>query len=406
VNPEALDDFLKSTCVIVVFAYLLTRRRFDATGWLIAIFGAVGLVELWVARERSPYDTYTLIITFAALRFGVRVGASAALIVGLGAPLFLQEETLARTWLALCLSLAAGVIVRRTLPKRRTSLACLLAITLAETGAIVARSLLHRQSEIVFSPSLALLKIAANGLGALLLQLVLDDALARQRTEELRVEVERGRTRLVESQLAALQARVHPHFLFNALTSIAALCRIAPSQAEKAIVILGQLMRRALESSPRHLTTLRVELEAVSSYLELEALRLGSRLMVSCTIQPECVDVLVPPFAVQTLVENAILHGISPCVDPAKLIITVRQGQQHVFVAVGDSGVGMEPSVLKKARTWPMPDETSRPHGIALASEQLVLLLGRVARLRVFSQVGKGTLVVFCIPRQEQVEER
>lgn len=404
-NPETLDEFLKSTCVIVVFAYLLTRQRLEAIGWLGAIFGAVGLVELWLSRERSPYDTYTLIITFAALRFGVRVGAIAALIVGGGAPLFLHEQALMRTWLALGMSLGAGLVVRRTLPERRTSLACFLAITLAETGAILARSLLHRQSEILFSPSLAFLKIGANGLGALLLQMVFSDAQARQRAEELRVEVERGRTRLAEAQLAALQARVHPHFLFNALTSIAALCRLAPSQAEKAIILLGQLMRRALESSPRNLVPLGEELEAVSGYLELEALRLGSRLSVVRTLDPACLEVLVPPFAVQTLVENAILHGISPDVEPAVLTLVVRAQKKRVLVAIGDTGVGMEPEVLLRARSRGQAQENEHPHGIPLASERLVLLWGHGARLRVFSRVGQGTWVVFGVPRGERQGE-
>jgi sensor histidine kinase YesM len=399
VNPEALDDFLKSTCVIVVFAYLLTRHRLEAVAWLGAVFGAVGLVELWVARERSPYDTYTLIITFAALRFGARVGVFAALIVGMGAPLFLQELALVRTWLALVLSLAAGLVIRHALPERRTSLASFLAITLAETGAIFVRSLLHRQSEIPFSFSLALLKIAANGLGALLLQIVLTDAQARQNAEELRVEVERGRTRLAESKLAALQARVHPHFLFNALTSIAALCRIAPQQAERAIVSLGQLMRRALESSPRNLTPLGEELEAVSGYLELEALRLGGRLTVVRAIAPECLGALVPPFAIQTLVENAILHGIAPCVKPAVLTLVVRASKRGILVAVADSGGGMEPEILQRIRCTRQPAESERPHGISLASERLVLLVGSAARLRVFSLAGRGTLVVFLLPQ-------
>jgi hypothetical protein len=399
VNPEALDEFLKSTCVIVVFAYLLTRKPLQAIGRLGVLFGLVGLVELWVARERSPYDTYTLIITFVTLRFGARIGGIAALIVGLGAPLFLHAEVLMRTWVALAISLGAGFFVRRALPTERTSLSCFLAITLAEAGAIMARSLLHSQSEIAFSAQLAVLKVGANGLGALLLQMVLSDAEARQRSEELRLEVERSRTRLVESQLAALQARVHPHFLFNALTSIAALCRIAPLKAEKAVVQLGQLMRRALESAPRSLTPLRDELDAVTGYLELEALRLGKRLCVEQEIAPECLGALVPPFALQTLVENAILHGIGPRLEPAVLRIQIARRKRGTLICVADSGMGMEPERLAHARSAWSAESGGRPHGLQIANEQLVLLLGRSARLRLFSKTNKGTLAVFMVPQ-------
>ncbi|MCX6369234.1 MAG: histidine kinase [Armatimonadetes bacterium] len=399
VNPEALDEFLKSTCVIVVFAYLLTRKPLQAIGRLGVLFGLVGLVELWVARERSPYDTYTLIITFVALRFGARIGGIAALIVGLGAPLFLHAEALIRTWAALAISLGAGFFVRRALPTERNSLSCFLAITLAEAGAIMARSLLHSQSEIAFSAQLAVLKVGANGLGALLLQMVLSDAEARQRSEALRLEVERSRTRLAESQLAALQARVHPHFLFNALTSIAALCRLAPLKAEKAVVQLGQLMRRTLESAPRSLTPLRDELDAVTGYLELEALRLGRRLCVEQEIAPECLGTLVPPFALQTLVENAILHGIGPRLEPAVLRIQIARCKCGTLICVADSGVGMEPERLVHARSAWSAESGGRPHGLQIANEQLVLLLGGSARLRLFSKTNKGTLAVFMVPQ-------
>lgn len=397
-TPETLDDFLKSTCVIIVFAYLLTRKPLQAIGRLGVLFGLVGLVELWVARERSPYDTYTLIITFVALRFGARIGGIAALIVGLGAPLFLHEEALTRTWVALAMSLGAGFIVRRTFPENKTSLACVLAIILAELGAILARTLLHSQQEIVFSLQLAVLKVGANGLGALLLQMVLSDAEARQRSEGLRLEVERSRTRLAESQLAALQARVHPHFLFNALTSIAALCRIAPLKAEKAVVQLGQLMRRALESAPRSLTPLRDELDAVTGYLELESLRLGKRLRVEQETNPECLGTLVPPFALQTLVENAILHGIGPRLEPAVLQIQIMRRKRGTLICVADSGMGMEPERLAHARSAWSTEGGGRPHGLQIANEQLVLLLGRSARLRLFSKPNQGTLAVFLVP--------
>lgn len=401
-TPETLDEFLKSTCVIVVFAYLLTRRPLKAVGWLGAVFGIAGLVELWVARERSPYDTYTLIITFVALRFGARVGGVAALIVGLGAPLFLHEQALMRTWLALGISLGAGLLVRRALPSRSTGLACVLAVILAEAGAIAARSLLHRQGEIPFAPEIAVLKIVANGLGALVLQMVLNDAQSHERAESLRVEVERGKTLLAESQLAALQARVHPHFLFNALNSVAALCRIEPRRAEKAVVQLGQLMRRALESSPRTLTPLRDELNAVNGYLELEGLRLGARLRVEREIDPACLDALVPPFALQTLVENAILHGIGPRPEPGTLHLRIIRRKRRILVCIADDGLGMTSEALRRARRDWDGSEGSRPHGLQLAREQLVLLRGKRARLRVFSEEDRGTLALFALPLDER----
>lgn len=401
-SPEALDEFLKGTCVIIVFAYLLTRRPLRVQGWLGPLFGLVGLVELWVTRERSPYDTYTLIITFAALRYGVRIGGLTTLIVALGAPLFLHAEALLRTWLSLAVSLGAGLLLRRwpAHERERARLPYLIAIVLAELGAILARSLIHSQQEIPFSPRLAVLKIGANGIGAVVLQLVLSDAQTRLKTEELRLEIERSRTRLAESQLAALQARIHPHFLFNALTSIAALCRIAPLRAEAAIVLLGQLMRRALESSPQNRGSLEEELSAVDDYLELESLRLGARLQVVRQIESGSLAQRLPPFVVQTLVENAILHGIGPTPEPATLTLTVRptRSGSGTLVAIHDTGMGMEPEELRTTRASLHTQNATRPHGLPLANEQLTLLFGPMARLRLFARTGRGTLVAFWLP--------
>ena len=140
----------------------------------------------------------------------------------------------------------------------------------------------------------------------LILQFVINEAQTRANSERHRLEAERSHALVMEAQLVALRARMHPHFLFNTLTSIAALCGLAPAQAEAATLRLSQLMRRALEADPSAPVCLVDEIEFVRGYLEIEQHRLGKRLRATWAVDANVNDVKVPAFSLQTLVENAI----------------------------------------------------------------------------------------------------
>lgn len=111
-----------------------------------------------------------------------------------------------------------------------------------------------------------------------------------------------------QAELAALQARVHPHFLFNTLNTAVTLVRQQPAQAEMLLHDLSDLFRAAL-SAQRDIP-LSQELHLCERYLEIEKLRLGSRLSVRWVRPPELPDPVVPALLIQPLVENAVRHGI------------------------------------------------------------------------------------------------
>jgi two-component system LytT family sensor kinase len=239
--------------------------------------------------------------------------------------------------------------------------------------------------------------------------MIVHDAQVRADGERFRVEAERSRALLAEAQLAALRARLHPHFLFNALTSIAALCRMAPEKAEAAVIQLGQITRRALEADARASIPLADEIEYVEEFVEIEKLRLGERLRVLWDVdRGSAAAVRLPPFVLQTLVENAIQHGIAPKIGPGTVTVTVRGGRRRVVVAVRDDGVGADRGAVSYRCGGRLAGGGSvmggrgggRPHGLEIVAEQLCLLYGHRARLRLFGRPDVGTCVVFSVPRR------
>ncbi|TAM12572.1 MAG: sensor histidine kinase [Nevskiaceae bacterium] len=130
-----------------------------------------------------------------------------------------------------------------------------------------------------------------------------------------------------EARYLALQARIRPHFLFNALNSVAALVRTRPEKAEDMVLDLADLFRASLDSSTR-LISLREEVEIVRGYLRIEEVRLGDRLTLNWDLPEDLMDVRVPRLILQPLVENAVLHGISRLPGRGVLsVIATRQGR-------------------------------------------------------------------------------
>jgi predicted ATPase/GAF domain-containing protein len=141
-------------------------------------------------------------------------------------------------------------------------------------------------------------------------------------------------------ELEAQQAKINPHFLFNALSSIADLAIEDGAQTERAILQLSHLYRYILTASIEQRATLRQELEVVRSYLELERLRFGAKLEYSITCDDGAGGVEIPGLLIQPLVENAIRHGIAPKLSPGSVWIHVTRVDDHCRIVVQDDGTG------------------------------------------------------------------
>jgi two-component system, LytTR family, sensor histidine kinase AlgZ len=127
-----------------------------------------------------------------------------------------------------------------------------------------------------------------------------------------------------EAEIKALKAQVHPHFLFNSLNSISSLTASNPAQAREMCILLAEFFRRTLALGDRPSVSLDEELAIASTYLAIESLRFGQRLVVEETIDDASKACHLPPLLLQPLVENAIRHGIATCVDGGVLRIAAE----------------------------------------------------------------------------------
>lgn len=136
-----------------------------------------------------------------------------------------------------------------------------------------------------------------------------------------------------EARLAALNARIRPHFLFNSLNAVLSLIRARPQQAEAALEALSDLFRAAMRD-PGELVSLADEIALGQQYLELEKLRLGERLTVDWQMAGDFSRIPIPPLILQPLLENAVYHGIEP--NPAGGLVQVRieRRADQLFIAI------------------------------------------------------------------------
>ncbi len=133
-----------------------------------------------------------------------------------------------------------------------------------------------------------------------------------------------------QSEIQALRARIHPHFLFNSMNTIASLIATAPDKAETAIEDLSDLFRASL--GERNMNTLEDEIMLTESYLNIEKLRLGDRLEIQWNIDNSLNNLLIPALSLQPLAENAVYHGIEPLTEGGKIqISTLKKGNTLVI---------------------------------------------------------------------------
>jgi two-component system, LytTR family, sensor histidine kinase AlgZ len=290
-NPRKLAAYLASWVPFAWFVYLGITSAGLHEGWLPATF-ALGMGLLYAFLALSARYSNSLV----------------------------PFET-SSTWTILKTQLAAGAV---TILVWLTMGAGLLHV-LARAGGEA-----QMEAYLAAAPRLAGVGAVGFAISAIMHYLVTASAQSRaaeRRALELQVVAR-------EAELKTLRAQIDPHFLFNSLHSISALTLVDPPAARQMCVRLGDFLRTTLKVGQRPFITLGEELGLVRAYLDIEQVRLGSRLRVDEAVADGVASTLLPPLLLHPLVENAVTHGIGQLVEGGRIEVTVagRDGRLHVRV--------------------------------------------------------------------------
>ena len=207
-------------------------------------------------------------------------------------------------------------------------------------------------------------------------------------TLELRnreMEQDRATKLLAEARLSSLESRIHPHFLFNTLNSIAALIPSDPVRAEDTVGKLASLLRFSLNATQGGLVPLSKEARIVRDYLEIEKTRFGTRLNYEIQIPEALADCKVPPLALQSLVENAVKHVVAHRTQGSRITVTGTIKQATLRLEVSDDGPGFT------------LDAITPQHGLGNLIGRIELLFGEAGHLEV-TRIEDQTVVRMEFP--------
>lgn len=193
---------------------------------------------------------------------------------------------------------------------------------------------------------------------------------------------------LSKAKLESLRLQMQPHFLFNTLNAISTLVHRSPEMADEMIANLSDLLRLSLEVRDQEVPLSR-ELELLDAYLAIEKTRLGERLQVKREITPDALQARLPTLVLQTLVENAIRHGIEPKEEGGTVTVTALVDGKTLRVSVEDDGIGL---------TGAGPATENRGIGLANTESRLAELYGEAGSLVMRAPNTGGIVVEMTVP--------
>jgi LytS/YehU family sensor histidine kinase len=209
---------------------------------------------------------------------------------------------------------------------------------------------------------------------------------AERKLQAQALEHERALKLASEARLAALEAQVNPHFLFNTLNTVSALIPDAPDRAERLIERLSALLRFSLDSHHQRLVPIEQEMNLVDDYLEIQRSRFGDRLRFSVEVDDNVRMTLLPPFAVQTLIENSVKFAVTPERHGGEVRVRARRNGSGVRIEVADQGPGFSTADIPIG------------HGLDNLRNRLVMTFGQAIPPLDVTRVDEWTIVGFHVP--------
>lgn len=204
-----------------------------------------------------------------------------------------------------------------------------------------------------------------------------------------------------EIKFKMLTSQINPHFLFNSLESIRMEAHIRKQDdIADAVWLLSTLLRSSLETGNGKIS-LSKELERVRCYLDIQKFRYEDRLKYQLTVGQGLEEMMVPPFMIQPLVENAVVHGLDNRAEGVFIHVEVKEIPKGVQVNVSDNGAGLSAdrlALIREELASSVLDEEEQRIGLRNVNDRLVLLYGAASALHIESEPGVGTCVTFFIP--------
>ncbi len=216
----------------------------------------------------------------------------------------------------------------------------------------------------------------------------------RATTEQLRnkeSEEELAQKLALEASLSSLESRIQPHFLFNTLNSISSLIQEDAPLAERMIERLAALLRFSLDTNLRNTIPLERELKIAVDYLEIEKARFGERLRYEIDVSDELKTILIPPFIIQTLVENSVKHAVSTKRKGGEILVKAQAVDNRIKIEVWDDGAGFSSG------------EIVAGHGLDNLRSRLAALFETKAALEI-SRKNNFTIVGVSLPDTRKLE--
>lgn len=331
--------------------------------WLVLGSVAMLVLQVWDVSDRWGPQAVAEVLSVAAAVLGMFLLGLVS-VIGAGSAVFSasEDDDLRPVLLALpMLAFAAGALIS------------------AAIAFMIARGLLGiHQARVIGMSAFFLVALALAWITVRNTTRVLFDHAERRGTQAAR-----AREELSEARIATLQARMQPHFLFNALNTIAALVRTDPAAAEATVEDLSAILRAALRHGDVPVRPFREELALVRAYVGVEQRRFADRLAVHWRIAEDVLDALVPTLSLQPLVENAIKHGIGSRIDGGSVAVEAAREGDSIRVTVTDEGEGF-------------PAGWTEGTGLGNLRQRLESLYGGRATLA--AGAGPGGRVVMTVP--------